>query len=279
MEPISVRPAASSAWRYARAAVDAWRGETIRMDGRLALRVPGPRAIRLAVVGGNLRIHRLLDAVVAEGATVVDVGANVGYNTLYAACLAGPRGRVIAVEPAPDNVAVLERNVAAAALSNVVVAAVAAGRAHGAADLYLRGDTSAVNSLFPESCYAKVTDVLRVPVAPLDDLVDGRADVVKIDVEGAELDVLDGMARLARNPRLALIVEWHPVLQSMAGHAADALPRRLLERGWQLHAASHLSVRPLASADLPRLTDRLTRASRPVELLARRAARRVEFSP
>jgi hypothetical protein len=115
-----------------------------------------------------------------------------------------------------------------------------------------------------------VTDVLEVPVARLDDLVDGGAELVKIDVEGAELDVLEGMPRLLGCPRLALIVEWHPTLQAMAGYAPDALPRWLLDRGWRLQAASHFSVRPLADSDLPGLTARLRRAGRPVELVARR---------
>lgn len=232
--------------------------------------VPGPRAIRLSVVGGNMRIHRLIDALAAPGATVVDVGANIGYNTVYAARRVGPAGRVVAVEPAPDNLAVLERNVAACRLSNVGIERSAAGRASGRCELYLRGDTSAVNSLFPESCYSHVTGVIEVPLARLDDLV-GDADLVKIDVEGAELDVLEGMPRLLSRPGLALIAEWHPTLQRMAGYAADGLPRWLLERGWRLHAASHLAVRPLAAADVPALAARLQRRRRPVELLARRS--------
>ena len=270
MNGISVRPAAVSALSYARATLDAWRGEAVRIAG-LTVCVPGPRKIRLSVVGGNIRMHRLIDATVTPGATVVDVGANIGYNTIYAARRTGRSGRVVAVEPAPDNLAVLERNLAAARLSNVVVERAAAGRAAGTCDFYLRGATSAVNSLYPESCYAAVTGVLRVPVARLDELVDGEADLVKIDVEGAELEVLEGMSRLLRHPRLALIVEWHPALQAMAGYGADDLPRWLLDRGWRLHAASHLSVQPLSASDVPALTARLRRSSKPVELLARRA--------
>lgn len=254
---------------WPRVAVDAWRGETIRVAGA-AVHVPGTRRIRLSVVAGNLRIHRLLNRFVEPGSTVVDVGANIGYNTLHAARAAGPRGRVVAIEPTPDNLAVLRRNVAAAQLGNVAIEAVAAGSVRGTRDLFVRGALSAVNSLFPLSCYAAVTEVLRVPVVPVDALVAGPADVVKIDVEGAELDVLEGMTRLLLAPRLKLIVEWHPVLQRLAGYAADALPRWLLARGWQLHAASHFSVRPLAARDLAALAARLERLRKPVELLARR---------
>ena len=115
---------------------------------------------------------------------------------------------------------------------------------------------------------AQVTDVLRVPVVRLDDLVDGDAAVVKIDVEGAELDVLEGMPRLLGTRDVALIVEWHPLLQQLAGYAPDALPRWLLARSFRLEAASHTSVRALPDASIPRLTRRLLRLQRPVELVA-----------
>lgn len=253
-----------------RALLDAWRGASIRAGGAV-LQVPGARRIRLSVVAGNLRIHRLLRRAVQPGAVVVDVGANIGYNAVHAAQLAGARGRVIAVEPTPDNLAVLHANVAACGLANVVVEPVAAGSTRALRELYVRGATSAVNSLFPDSCYAHVTGVLEVRVVPLDDLVAGTADVVKIDVEGAELEVLHGMTRLLREPRTVLIVEWHPLLQQMAGFAPDALPRWLIERGWRLRAVSHTTDRLLAAEQVPALTTRLMRRRGPVELLASRA--------
>jgi len=250
-----------------RAALDAWRGESIRLAGA-TLQVPGTRRIRFSVVAGNLRIHRLLDRFVRPGSTVVDVGANIGYNTVHAARLAGPRGRVVAVEPTPDNLETLRCNIAAAGLANVVVEPIAAGSAAGSRDLFMRGDHSAVNSLYPVSCYAKVTAVLRVPVVPLDELIEGTVDVVKIDVEGAEIEVLEGMTRLLQSRPAALIVEWHPLLQTMAGYAADELPRWLLQRRWRLRAASHTGVRGVSISTLADLTARLLLRKRPVELVA-----------
>jgi FkbM family methyltransferase len=249
------------------AVVDAWRGETVRLAGA-SLRVPGTRRVRLSVVAGNVRMHRLLDRFVRPGATVIDVGANIGYNTIHAARLTGPRGRVVAVEPTPDNLEVLRRNVAAAGLENVVVEPVAAGQAAGTHRFFVRGPRSAVNSLFAESCYASVTDVIEVPVVRLDELVGGAAEVVKIDVEGAELDVLRGMTRLLRARPLTLIVEWHPQLQAMAGYAPDELPRWFLRRGWRLHSVSHRATRTLSAALVAGLTSRLLRLQWPVELLA-----------
>ena len=188
--------------RYARPLVQACISTQFNVAGA-RVEIPGTLPLRVSVVAGNLRMHRLIDNAVTPGATVVDVGANIGYNTIYAARRVGPGGRVIAIEPAVDNLAVLRRNIAANHLRNVVVKSVAAGRRHETRDLFLRGDISAVNSLFPESYYAAVTSVARVTVAPVDDLVDGHVSLVKIDVEGAELDVLAGMPRLLRSPAFA----------------------------------------------------------------------------
>jgi FkbM family methyltransferase len=234
------------------------------------VRIPGPLSIRLSVVAGNIRVHRLMDAAMFPGATVVDVGANIGYNTVYAARRVGPSGRVVAIEPAADNLSVLRDNLLANRIGNVVVQPVAAGRAHEVRDLFLRGEVSAVNSLFPESVYAEVTGVEPVRVAPLDDLVEVDPDLVKIDVEGAELDVLAGMTRLLGRSSIRLIVEWHPRLQQAAGFAPDALPRFLLDRGFTVQAGSHTHVAPLDAGGIDRVAARLSRSGRPVELVARR---------
>jgi FkbM family methyltransferase len=257
-------------WRSVRSLAQASIG--IRVDVRGArVRVPGPLLIRVSVVAGNLRLHRILDKALKPGGSVVDVGANIGYNTVYAAHLVGPAGRVVAIEPAADNLRVLRENVAANRLANVTVHAVAAGRADEVRDLYLRGDVSAVNSLYPDSMYAEVTGIEQVRVAPLDDLVEFDPDLVKIDVEGAELDVIAGMPRMLRNRAMQLLVEWHPRLQEAAGYPPDALPRALVDQGFELLAASHTRLVPLAPREIDRVAARLHFAGRPVELVARRA--------
>ena len=138
-------------------------------------------------------------------------------------------------------------------------------------EFYLRGEVSAVNSLLPESCYASVSAVARVDVAPLDELVSGRVDLVKIDVEGAELEVLSGMPRLLAQPGLSLAIEWHPELQRAAGYAPDALPRFMLDAGFRVAAVGHFGATALREDAIEPLTQRLLRARRPVELLCVRA--------
>jgi FkbM family methyltransferase len=225
---------------------------------------------RVAVVAGNVRVQRLIDRVTHAGDTFVDVGAHVGYNTLYAASKVRPVGAVYAIEAAPDNLAVLESNVAANRLSNVTVLPMAAGAGQGDREFFIRGSASAVNSLTPDSFYAPVTSSIRVSVAPLDELVARAPDVVKIDVEGAELDVLAGMRRILQSRSVRLIVEWHPVLQQAAGYPADALPRLLIEHGFSLSAAGHLRFFRVDARGVASLSPRLLRSRRPVDLLATR---------
>jgi FkbM family methyltransferase len=256
-------------WRYLRPLAQACAGEHVDLAGA-RVRIPGPLPIRLSIIGGNMRMHRLLDLMVPIGGTVVDVGANVGYNSVYASRRAGPAGRVVAIEPAADNVRVLRENIAVNRLDNVEVHELAAGRAREVRDLFLRGEISGVNSLFAQSVYARVTGVEKVAVAPLDELVAGSADVVKIDVEGAELDVLGGMTGMLRKPAIQLIVEWHPRLQEAAGYPADALPRILLDHGFALHAVSHTRISRLTAGDINAASAILRRRGRPAELVARR---------
>jgi FkbM family methyltransferase len=251
------------------AMVQACRGEQVTL-GALRLRVPGPLVIRLSVVAGNIRIQRLMDAAVGVGDCVVDVGANIGYNSAYAAMKVGPTGKVFALEPAQDNLAVLYANLTGNGLGNVTVLPYAAGSAQGVREFYLRGDVSAVNSFYPESFYAAVTQTVQVPVAPLDELIEQAPDLVKIDVEGAELEVLAGMQRMLSAPQIQLIVEWHPFLQQEAGYRMDELPEMLMDLGFSLRTVSYLRIISLGADDIAAWLPRLIQARRPLDLLATR---------
>jgi hypothetical protein len=63
-------------------------------------------------------------------------------------------------------------------------------------------------------------------------------------------------------------VEWHPALQEAAGYAADALPRLLLDQGFELRAAWHTHVMRLTRDDINAVATRLRRTGHPVELVA-----------
>jgi FkbM family methyltransferase len=167
----------------------------------------------------ELQIARSL---IRPGMQVLDVGSNIGFHALEFARWAGPSGHVDAFEPAPENYAMLKRNVEASGLANVRALDLAVSNHSGEITLYLnpanRGDhrmagTSAMRS------------AIRVPATTLDEryaAAGQRVDFVKIDVQGAEYLVLAGMRQVFRNnPDLILLVEFSPALTAATGHTPD----------------------------------------------------------
>jgi FkbM family methyltransferase len=148
---------------------------------------------------------------VSPGSTVYDVGANIGFFTLVAARLAGPSGAVEAFEPLPDAVAGLQRHVAMNDARTVTVHEAAVGAHSGRAQLMAVQEGS-WSHLAQRGRHPDTQDVLEVAIVTIDDLVAaGRRapDVVKIDVEGAEIDVLEGMAKTIRAHSPVIICELH----------------------------------------------------------------------
>lgn len=168
-------------------------------------------------------------ACVTTGDVAFDVGANVGLLAVPLALAVGPGGRVIAIEPLPANVARLERNLRRNGLDNVTVVGAAASDADGEIALHVAADP-AFSSIEAVTKY-RVAGMLTVPCRRLDSLWDElgrpRVALVKIDVEGAELSVIDGARELLRSSRPTLLVEADP------GPAADALATRLEEAGYE----------------------------------------------
>lgn len=174
------------------------------------------------------RLRRFLQ----RGMVVVDVGAHIGYYTALAAACVGPRGRVFAVEPAPDNLELLQKN-AVASTTPVIVLPVAAGAKSCPRTLHL-APSSDGHSLYLHPMYGTTGSVV-VDQHPLDDLVSGSVDLVKIDVEGAELEVLEGMSRILKeNRNIRLLVEWNPACLKAAGRRALELVTAIAKSGFSI---------------------------------------------
>jgi FkbM family methyltransferase len=148
-----------------------------------------------------------------RGATVLDLGAHIGLFSVQLARSVGPSGRVISFEPAPHTAAVLRRTIRCNGLAAVVSVreAAVAGR-RGEVELFETGDDcSNASSLVRTD---RTRDAVRVAATTLDDLVDDErltVAVVKMDIEGAELEVLDGAPVLLSDQRPAMTIEVHPL--------------------------------------------------------------------
>lgn len=166
-----------------------------------------------------------------EGMVVIDVGAHIGYYTLLAARSAGSAATVHAVEPCDENRGVLQENIRLNGLENVVIHPYAAGRSRGNRAFHLTGSSDS-HGFYPHP-YAATVQTIEMVERPLDDLTDGPVHAVKIDVEGAEIEVLQGMGRiLSENPELALCVEWNPACMRNAGYDPSDLPAYLRDLGF-----------------------------------------------
>jgi FkbM family methyltransferase len=142
-----------------------------------------------------------LARVLTPGQTFWDVGAHIGYVSLFASKLVGPTGTVHAFEPDLLNAQRLHANIRLNSISNVKVHQVAVSDITGTAAFYQHNRTG---SLLPQEDSQRVMVDCTTLDAMLTDLP--MPDVIKIDVEGGELRVLFGASRvLARRP--ILIVE------------------------------------------------------------------------
>jgi FkbM family methyltransferase len=158
---------------------------------------------------------RLLRHFLTPGMTFVDVGANWGYFTLLAASLVGPRGRVLALEPEPRLFGLLEQNLRLNDLEHVTAIRAAASDRRSNKILHAfeeDGGNWGESSLAlapPGALSAEVEGCPLDAAAARADLT--TIDLVKIDVEGHELQVLAGMSEGLESGRYRrLIVEWHP---------------------------------------------------------------------
>src|SRR5580658_3113180 len=180
------------------------------LETQVDLLVPGGEVLHLtgdaadASIVGSIASHggnyepsllRALSTLVTADSVCVDVGANIGPVTLALSRLC-PAGEVHAFEPTPESFRFLQHNVTANAASNVTLHQLALSDRPGEATIHYNREAAGAALIF-DRLVDGVPQV--VPLATLDAWAAssglGRLDLVKIDVEGSELQVLDGAAK------------------------------------------------------------------------------------
>jgi FkbM family methyltransferase len=180
---------------------------TVRHGRNRGLRIPiYPRSEKYYWTGTyETELQEALARLLVPGGVFWDIGAHIGFFSSLASRTVGPFGRVIAVEPYGDNVSRLEKVLALNHLSNIDVLPLAILESPGDAIFQ-----SAVASSMGSVVKGPARDAIRVPAQSLDRLMQHfpAPDVVKIDVEGAELEVLRGGLRLLTETGAWIIVEF-----------------------------------------------------------------------
>lgn len=192
---------------------------------------------------------------VKPGDVCFDIGANIGYITLLLAKLAGRGGKVYAIEPTPKNLEVLRKNIELNDYQDIVETEWLAISDHNGASEFYLSERSNLGALLESknSSGRKIT----VPVASVDSYLKGKRlpDFYKMDVEGCEVNILNGMAETAKISRTGtkIFIEVHPevygpqlnmeqALRKMVGmgfgfkyviSAGVAVPRLFMEKGYE----------------------------------------------
>jgi FkbM family methyltransferase len=188
-------------------------------DQTASFAVSDPAALRLLEApmfqsfGESIVITTVLGKI-NPGDVVYDIGASLGTHTVYWAQKVGPAGRVVAFEPEPRSYEWLKRNIALNELGNVLAYNIALGKEKGQGALHGYGAMYGTFNLHGAGRRAS-SDVIEIVRG--DDFIQQenipRPAVAKIDVEGFEFDVLQGLqANLSQKACRFLCLELHPHL-------------------------------------------------------------------
>ena len=197
------------------------------------------------------KIQDLILRTLKPGAVFIDVGANIGTFTIPAAKRVGSSGRVVAIEAAPEVFSTLKKNAAANGVNNIELICAAAAASDDNSEFYPAPvDHFGMGSRAPQFNAEPIT----VRSVTLDSLVQNfslsSVDLIKIDVEGFEIDALKGAARLLERRKPQLIVfefcDWAEA--RMSANDVGAAQRFLLDHGFQIwRVDDYLCGNPIVS--------------------------------
>lgn len=159
---------------------------------------------------------------VPQGASIIDAGANIGNHAVYFAKLCGAK-KIFAFEPLRQTFKILERNIQLNAPEKIQCFNFALGAAEGRAELR----KYALDNL--GATVLGVSDAGQYPVLPLDSFEFDALDVIKIDVEGAEVSVLEGARQTLAKFRPVIVTEILPETNQVSDEKLKALNYRRVE--------------------------------------------------
>lgn len=162
---------------------------------------------------------------VNPGDIIFDIGANIGWNTVFASFAVTPLGQVFSFEPDSKNFEILKKNIILNVLSNVTTVQKAASNKTEKSLLYLSKENFGNHILSPNYYNTEThTNSVEVDTISIDDFISihtqlesSKIKLIKIDVEGSESKVLAGASEFFKRHRPYVILEMHPFLMKQCG--------------------------------------------------------------
>lgn len=145
------------------------------------------------------------------GSTFIDIGANIGYETLWGASLVGPSGAVYAFEPIPHLVSQIKESISHNIFSNITIVPKACGGKEAVSTIYFHEEDAGLTSLANNTGSTQKT---TVQVTTLDTELEnvGHVSMIKVDVEGYEYEALLGGEKVIAKNKPYIIFEFSPHL-------------------------------------------------------------------
>lgn len=206
----------------------------------------------------EIPLMMLMREILHPGAVFVDVGANIGYVTAAAMRLVTPTGRVVAFEPVTRYCEHIRRIAELNPAYALQVENLALGAVDGTAQIAVSRDNNiGWNTMVPAFMSDQVPAYEAVTVATLDGYAAklglNRITMIKIDVEGFEMQVLNGMSRIIVESRPVIYLEYAPQAQELMGFDDTNLERLFAEARYSVHEAQSMTAVRLA--DLSQTTN------------------------
>lgn len=150
-----------------------------------------------------------------EGMVCLDVGSNIGYYALMESNKVGKTGRVIAIEPSPKNYEYLKRNIGLSKFNNVELYNFAAGEKDGEVKFFIHKKSNHCSVIKEGQKIPESGKVINVSMRSMDSFVEekqlDRVDFVRMDVEGFEVKIFEGMWNVIKKFQPIIQMEFHYV--------------------------------------------------------------------
>ena len=199
----------------------------------------------------------LIKKEIKKGYVVLDIGAHVGYYTLIFSKLVGEEGKVYAFEPHPGNFILLKKNVETNGDKNVVLVQKAVSNKTGKIKLYLCEDIVG-HSIHPFESPQDGGQSIEIEATRLDDYFktyDGKIDFIKIDIEGAKKEAIQGISSLLKkNKNVKVVSEFNPPLLKQGGIEPEEYLELLTGFGFKLYEVSEREKK-IKPVDIPKFLE------------------------
>lgn len=190
---------------------------------------------------------------IKNGDVVLDIGANIGYYTLKFADIVGEEGRVFAFEPDPNNFSYLKKNVNFNWYKNTNLIQKAVTNKSGKGKLHLSKKNLGDHRIYNSQDRRKVIEIDTIRLDDYFQHSNHRVDFIKLDAQGAELLIAEGMETLLRkNRKLKILTEYWPIGIKRSGRDPEDYLKLLINHGFQMYNINSLTnkIEPFNMAEI-----------------------------